>query len=271
MGAAFYQAHMLDPKFSSLGGSFIRVLANLAFIMIPIALGRGEWGQLLLKPGQHRVLWLWGLFGALTVTCFFGALSLIGNGLASFLSASSGVFVAALAPFIARQRTGPAIWIGVLGAVAGLYLLGRTTSLEVSPWGACLALLSGFFAAVAYLLVARTGSRYTPQTVMMTWCVAALSAHFIAFIASGVSFPASPLAWILLVAAGLAASLSMHFTTVAYQNAPAGLVASLSYLAPVLSLGLDAIFFGIRPGPQAGLGALLVVGFGAFLPFLRRT
>jgi S-adenosylmethionine uptake transporter len=57
--------------------------------------------------------------------------------------------------------------------------------------------------------------------------------------------------------------------TRAYQMAPAALVSAVGYLVPVLSLFWGISFFNQLPGPNALLGALLIVLFGVLLPFLR--
>lgn len=268
MGVAFFAAHRLEPAFSSFSGSFIRVLANLAFILLPIS-GAGR--PKLLTPVRHHSLWLWGFFGALTVTSYFAAVALLGSGTSAFLSASSGVFIAALSPLIARQRVSRLNWLAIAGAVSGMFLMSSGAVHGQSSLGVGLALASGLCGALAYLMVARTKSVYATSTLMMTWCLSAIAAHLLIFCFFPVDWPKSLAAWALLGAAGVAASLNQNFTARAFQLAPASLVASLSYLAPVISLLLDSIVFGIRPTATEGLGAALILGFGAMLPMLART
>lgn len=268
MGAAFFAAHRREPAFSSFSGSFIRVLANLVFILLPFS---GAARPQVLPPRRHRSLWLWGFFGALSVTSFFAAIALIGNGPAAFLSASSGVFIAALSPFIARQRVSALNWLAISGSVAGMFVMSAGTLENHSLLGVAAALMSGLSAALAYLMVARTKSAYTTSTIMMTWCLSAMTAHLLIFCFHPVAWPEGLATWGLLIAAGIAASLNQKFTARAFQLAPASLVASLSYLAPVLSLVLDSVFFGMQPTAAEGIGAALILGFGAMLPMLGKV
>ena len=270
VGAAFFKAHLEDPHFSSFSGSFVRVLTNLVLIMILMMFFKYRSSTpLLLPPHQHKSLWAWGLFGALTVTTYFAAIHLIGSGMTAFLGASSGVFIAALSAPVARQRTPPIMWLAIMGSVFGMYLLCNTTNLNSSGLGCGLAIASGFFGAVAYLMIARTRSRYSVPTVMMTWCISALAAHLILFCAVPIAFPTTTKAWIFILIAAVSASMAQQLTTLAFQRSSASFVASLSYLTPVLSLLLDFLAFDLKPKVQTGLGALLIIAFGALIPSLK--
>lgn len=266
-GAAFFAAHQEEPNFSSFGGSLVRVLANLLFISLPFM--RSDC-RLLLSPLRHRALWLWGVFGALTVTTYFAAVALVGSGQTAFFGASSGIFIAALSPMIARQKVTSMNWLAIAGSLFGLYMICPSGKIDGSFLGTALAIASGLCGAVAYLMIARTKSTYATPQIMMTWCLSAMTAHLIIFCFHDVTWPTSPGVWFLLLVAGFSASLSQHFTTYAFQRGPASQIASLSYLAPVLSLILDMILFGFTPTPIAGIGASIIFAFGVVAPVLKR-
>lgn len=267
-GAAFFAAHQEDPSFSSLGGSFVRVIANLVFISLPFIRTNC---RLILSPLRHRALWLWGVFGAMTVTTYFAAVALVGSGQTAFLGASSGIFIAALSPVIARQKVNPMNWLAIIGSIFGLYMMCANGKNDDSFLGTVLAIASGLFGALAYLMIARTKSTYSTSQIMMTWCLSAITAHLLIFCFHNVTWPTRPGVWLLLLLAGLAASLSQHLTTYAFQRAPASQIASLSYLAPVLSLLLDMILFGFVPTATAGIGASIIFAFGVVVPVLKRA
>lgn len=270
MGAAFFKAHLEDPQFSSFSGSFVRVIANILLVLLIIAGGRSG-TKPLLPPKKHPSLWAWGVFGALTVTTYFAAIHLIGSGMTAFLGASSGIFIALLSAPLTRQRTPRIMWLAIAGSVLGLYLLSRSTGFINSWLGSGLAVSSGFFGAVAYLMIARTRSTYSVSTIMMTWCVSALIAHLIVFCFIPIAFPSNIKSWCFILFAAIAASFAQQFTAYAFQRSSPSFVASLSYLTPVVSLGIDIYAFGFTPTPQAGIGAALIVSFGALIPLLQRT
>ncbi|MCB0361771.1 MAG: DMT family transporter, partial [Bdellovibrionales bacterium] len=234
MGAAFFKAHLEDPEFTSFSGSFVRVLASLVLIVSTASTELRF--QFQLSPLQHKSLWAWGFFGALTVTTYFSAINLIGSGTTAFLSASSGLFIAALAPLLAKQKPKPITWVAIFGGILGTYFLSAHSMRQDSLLGTITALLSGLFGAIAYLMIARTREKYRVSTLMMTWSLSALIAHLAIFCFAPPIWPSNQAAWLYLGLAGASASLAMHFTTLAFQKAPAVLVASLSYLAPLLSL-----------------------------------
>ena len=277
MGVSFFMAHQVDPGFSSFSGSFIRVLTNLVFIIfLPFGLrstSRTE-RPVLLSPKRHPSLWLWGTFGALTVTTYFGAVNLVGNGMAALIGASSGVFITALAPILTKQKVDSKNWVAVIGSIAGLILMCQSQTqnprTELYRLGLLLAMTSGLFGALAYLMIARTRTRYSTAAIMTTWCVVSIIAHLILFSCYQTVWPVGLAAWCLLLMAGLAASLAQHFTTYSFQRVPASTVASLSYLAPVLSLAFDVVLFGLKPSYRQELGAGLIVAFGAILPMIKK-
>lgn len=275
MGIAFYTAHTWDPNFSSLGGSFVRVLVNL--LLIFVFMSSNERPELL-SPLRHKALWLWGLFGALTVATFFSSIHLVGSGLASLLCASSGIFIAALAPLLARQRVGWFSWIAIAGSLLGMCLL---TPIDVgSPsllffnssqlTGLFLASLSGLFCGLAYLMIARTGGKYSMTNVMFTWCLASIALHIGIFFFVSIHWPQTPKIWLLLLGAGVIATISQRMMTKAFQIAPAAKVAAISYLGPVLNLVFDSVLFDMNPSLQQKTGALIIVACGVGLPLLSQ-
>ncbi len=267
-GAAFYTAHLFDPLFSSFCGSFIRVLANLFIATALSQIQSRSTNRIPFPSRKHRELWAWGFFGALTVTSYFASVSLIGNGQSAFLGASCGVFIAALSPLMTGYRADSCQWFAIGGSLLGIYFLCAKQPLEGSCIGTSLAIMSGLFAALAYLMISRTRGAYSTATVMSVWCIVALFAHVMVFIFFNVTWPTELRAWVYLGIAGLTASFAQHFTTYAFQRSSPMLMASLSYLTPVFSLALDMIFFGFDPVWQSELGAVLVVAFGALVPLM---
>jgi drug/metabolite transporter (DMT)-like permease len=266
-GAAFFRAVRAEPGVSPLAGILIRVVCNFSCLAWPLL-----WGAPLprLRRWQgNRALWCWGVLGVVATTCYYLALPLVGSGLTMFLNAGSGIFVAALGPWLTGQRTARSHWLGALGSCAGLYLLCLAGGgAPGSALGALLALLSGLFGGLAYLLVARRRAAYGPETVTLHWTFVNLLAYlgFVFFYPP--RWPGLADTWVLFVAAGLAGAASQFFTALSYQKAPASLAACLCYLSPVLGLALDACLFGLRFGPAELVGAATVLAFGVAMPLL---
>ena len=265
MGSLVFQAQVLEPKSSVLVGSFIRSVVNL--IILAILASRVStmdlWGD------RQLALWLRGLFGTLGLMASFISLEAIGLGESSFLRASNGVFVAALSPWLLKQRNGWLTWLAIGGCLVGLALLFQPRFDDVNPFGRAAGLSAGFFAALAYLMIAKAGRDNSPSSVIFYLCLVATLMHpFVLFFTDAV-WPRQLATYTLLIGAALVATVAQFMLTKGYQMAPAALAAAVGYLGPVFALILGVLFFGDHPDQRATLGAGIIVFFGASLPFIR--
>lgn len=268
MNVSVYAISRCEPTLSPTTVSFVRVVINLGVLAIP-ALVAGHPAALF---GDGRPsLWLRGLFGTIALMLSFSSIQRIGPGESSFLTASSGVFVVLLGPWLLSQRNTLATWLAVLGAFGGLFLLFEPRWDGDDFPGRAMALTSGFLSALAYLMVARAGRSNSPESVIFYFCLVGVIVHTAWFAWDGYSIPTMPDVWLLMLVGGLAASGAQHFMTRAYQIAPAALVSAVGYATPVLSLALGVLLFDRLPDHRALLGCALVLGFGVLLPFLTRA
>jgi S-adenosylmethionine uptake transporter len=256
---------LCEPQLPALVVSFVRILINLAILMIPALLSgtvRGLFGDFSLS------LWLRGLFGSVALMLSFVSIQMIGPGESAFLAASSGIFVAMLGPFLLNQKNSPLVWLAILGATVGLALLFEPRWEGDDFVGRALGLATGVLAALAYLMVAKAGRRNSTESVIFYFCLVALVLHLAYFGIYGYRVPASFDVWLLLLGGGASASVAQFYMTRAYQIAPAALVSAVAYLSPVLSLALGVALFSRVPDAQALAGCALVLLFGVMLPFL---
>ncbi|WP_231890942.1 DMT family transporter [Methylomonas koyamae] len=265
MNASVFAVRWFDAALPAGVISFFRILANLLILLLP-ALLRGR-TKALFGDGRPS-LWLRGLFGASALMLSFAAIVRIGPGESAFLTASSGIFVALLGPLVLGQRNSLRAWLAIIGAFSGVSLLFDIDDSH-NLLGQSMALLSGLLSALAYLMVARAGRSNPPQTVIFYFCLVALPLHALYFAVFGAELPQAYPVWGLLLLVGIFGSGAQHFMTRAYQRAPAALVSSIGYLAPVLSLVWAVVLFGQIPAQSALLGAALIAVFGVLLPFLR--
>ena len=267
MNVSVYSIRALDNEIPATLISFVRVVSNLAILLLP-ALFHNQVAQLF---GDKRPsLWWRGVFGSTALMLSFTAITRIGPGESAFLSATSGIFVALLGPFVLGQKNSWLVWLAILGAFAGISLLFKPDGHSVDLVGRAMALLSGFLSALAYLMVARAGRSNSPQSVIFYFCLVAILLHVMYFAVYGYQIPKQPEVWGLLVLTGFLGSGAQHFMTRAYQLSPAASVSAVGYLAPVLSLTWGVVFFAQIPGQNALLGSLLILVFGVLLPFLNK-
>jgi S-adenosylmethionine uptake transporter len=250
-----------DPGFSPIVAMAIRVAANLLLLLLffrPSIEIR--------SPFRQPTLWAWGFFGALTSYCYFGALPLAGAGLTNFLSAGSGVFIGAFAPFFLGRKTTGVQWLGILVSFFAMYLIAAPEGRLGE--GFLLAICSGIFAAFAYLMVAHRSSRESVAVVMSHWTIPnlALCAFFLIF--STPNFPTLPLTWIVLFVAGIMVASAQALLSIAYKSGEAQSIACLSYATPVFGLFFDLLLFGLEISLNAWLGCALILAFGMSLPLI---
>lgn len=265
MANCVYAASRAQPPVDAAMVSFIRLSVNLFFLVIP-ALWVRDLGGLF---GDCRPsLWLRGLFGGVSLILSFCSIQAIGPGESTFLSSSSGIFVATLSPWLLAQKNTRSNWLAILGAVVGMFLLFQPEANATHVSGRLMGLGSGFLAALAYLMIARAGSSNTPRTIVFYFCLVGLMVHGAWFAWQGFQWPLGREGWLWTLAAGAAGSLAQIYLTRAYQLAPAALVSAVGYSAPVMSLGLGILLFDIAPSPTSLAGCLLILASGVALPFI---
>lgn len=276
MGAMVNYAQIREPHGSPLVASFVRLVVNI------LVIAGTAWfaGGLRTLPGDRRPsLWARGFFGALSLIFVMYGIHAIGVGETSFLHASNSIFIAALSPFVLRQANSRLAWVAIAGATIGLWFLAQPRFEDQSPAGRLVALLSGVWAAIAYLMIARAGRSNSSNTVIFYLCAVGLALHLSIFAGNLAGIPApdgsAEIVWPehratygFLVGAGVMASVAQFFLTAAYQSAPAALNAAVSYLTPVLNLGWSVFAFGQHPDGLALAGALMVLVCGVALPVL---
>jgi len=266
MGAFVNAVQLREPEVSSFACSFVRLLVNLGILVVSAGFAR----DLRSLTGDGRVsLWLRGLFGSISLVTSFAAIKAIGIGESSFLHSSNAFFVALLTPWILGQRNPRVAWIAIAGAMLGLFVLLQPRFDDVYPWGRISAVISGLFAALAYLMIARAGTTNSPRAVIFYFCIVGLALHSILFLFVPVSWPQHTASWIQLLGAGIAASVAQVFLTKSWQLAPPALNAAVSYTGPVLSMLVSVALFNNRPDVLGWIGVVIILVCGVWLPFAK--
>ncbi len=265
MGTCVYSIGIIEPSVTSPFVSFARVTMNLIILLLPSLLF-GNFSELI---GDGRPsLWFRGLFGAMTLMFVYGAIKQIGVGESYFIESTSGVFVALLAPWVLSEQNNLFVWVAILGSLFGLFLV-LNPHVGQSREGEMLALLSSFSAAIAYLMVARSGKSNAPKTVIFYFCIVGVVIHVLYFFLFGFSLPSKRESWMLLFFVGIFGSIGQLYMTKAHQLAPAALNAAIAYSKPVFALLLSIVLFSKVPTGQSLIGCFVILLFGIMLPFVR--
>lgn len=262
------------------------------------------WGRVASIPlrGRDRVgLILRGFLGYLAISCYVWSTQHLPPGKAVLLQYSHPVFVAALAPFVLRERPGPLHWPLVLAGFAGLSLaLGvaglRTSDLHdgtpdhawvVGLMGACLS-------GLAYMTVRRIAATEAPVTIVFWFALVMLPASLI-----GTLVPWSPLdaiaGWFGSVVRGAPAAVAVErhglpstalellgcasvvavgligqiTLTEGLARAGAARAVAVTMAGPLFGLAFDLLFFGQLPTAASLAGTTVVVAALVALGLLK--
>lgn len=257
-------AHSLDPHLSPFVTSAFRSGVNLiALILLARFDVKVLWGD------GRRALWVRGVLGGLSLVMYFGALAHLGIGEAAFLSQTSAVWVALLAPYFLGERTGWTVWLAVLCSLVGVALLSQSPGGQSGELaGRGMGLAGGLCAAGAYLSIRKAGSSNRPITIVFYFTLVAAIGSTATSVAIGEHLPRDPRAIACLIGAGITATFAQMLMTEAYRVGRAGPIAAAGAAGPLFSTLLGWWVLGQAPDALAGLGMVLLVLSGIGLPLL---
>lgn len=176
------------------------------------------------------------------------------------------IYVAALAPWVLREKVRGVTWLAILGGFLGVFI-------ALAPSGALSA--TGTFAAMigsacfAAMMLTGRSLRATPDTTLILWQLIA------AILAGSVTVPLvwthpSPLDWGLLALLGIVAMTAHLCITRALKLADAATVAPLHYTLLPWAMLLGWLVFGDVPGPVMLAAAAIIIASGLALAWLAR-
>ncbi len=158
----------------------------------------------------------------------------------------------------------------VLLGFAGVALVLRPTIEQQQLWHGLMGLLSGMFAATAYLQVTALGRAGEPDDrIVFYFSLGSVAAGALTLLWSGLH-ARTPLRGVAqLLAVGVLATVAQWMMTRAYSTGRTLVNASLQYLGIAFSFAYGVLLFDDRVTWLALLGMALIVGAGLFATLLR--
>jgi len=157
----------------------------------------------------------------------------------------------------------------VLLGFAGVALVLRPTIDQQQLWHGLMGLLSGMFAATAYLQVTALGrAGETDDRIVFYFSLGSVGAGALTLLWTGMQ----PHTWAgiaELLAVGVLATVAQWMITRAYSTGRTLVNASLHYLGIAFSFAYGVLLFDDQVTPLALLGMVLIVGAGLFATVLR--
>jgi drug/metabolite transporter (DMT)-like permease len=239
-------------------GSLVRVVCNLC---LAIALAASfDWRRTVSQLVGKRIGWLslFGSLGALTIISYFRTVIAGGVGVANFMLSASGSILVIMAVIFGRAS--PWQVALALASLLGAFLLGYgsrngLTHDKALLWGG----VSALACAAAYWVLSRYLAREAAVSLMFYWSLINLVIHAALWPQSWQLISEASGVWLLLLMSGGLASLGQYFVNQSYQTDDVGTTGLISYLASVMGLAIDWLWFDRTFHPAQVSGGLLIL------------
>ncbi len=233
---------------------FVRNLVHAA-LFVPI-----WWAATDRTLGNKRLLLLRGCLGLCALEAYAWTLAVLPLADAWILQAMNPVFVALLAPWILRERSGGHVWLALVLGFGGAALIVRP-GFHVDWWPGLVGVLGGLASGLAYMTVRLLGRSERPLTVVMAFPVIAgpLSLPF----AIPVWVWPNALEWATLVAAALAAAGGQMLMTIGLKASRAAPATTATYVGFVFASAIGWVAFSEAPTWTTVAGTLAICAGGA--------
>jgi drug/metabolite transporter (DMT)-like permease len=236
----------------------LRSLAAM-LILVPFALKEGL-GTIARAPRPGLQL-ARAFFGTVETACFYWAvttLPLVGV-MTYYLSAP--LYVAAIAPFLLKERLARDQWLAVVLGFAGVMLVLRPSAETLTPPAIVAIIGSMLFAG---LMLSTRQLRGTSGTTLIVWQTTG-ALVFGAVLSPFSWVPPTPRDFALLSLLGVVAMLAHVLVAQAFRIAPASIVAPFNYTLIVWAAVFGWLFFNEWPDQWMMLGAVVIVASGLYL------
>lgn len=230
--------------------------ARFTFHLLVIAIVLRAWGVRL--PWWPRAPGLQVLRSLLLAACnllFAMALVHVRLADATAIGFAGPVMTVALAAVWLRERVGWRRWTGVAVGLAGVLMILRPGLGVVHP-AASLVLASAGIFAVYQILTRRLAGVDPPSTTIFQTGLWATLATSLAMPFVWVSPDAT--GWLLLVTLGVLGGFGHFLLVLAFDRAPASLIAPMAYAQLVLAVLFGVVLFGEFPDWATVAGALVI-------------
>jgi drug/metabolite transporter (DMT)-like permease len=218
----------------------------------------------------HRplILIVRGVTGFLALSLYFFAISKIPLATAVMLNYTSPLFVALLAPFVLKENFNLKIFLIIILGFAGVILIVKPHP-HTDLFGALMGLISGVFAACAYLSIGVLRKEHSSLTIVFYffWVSTLLSIPL-----TWTSFKIPTFhEWIYLAGTGIFATAAQILMTRAYRLGETATTSAYSSSIVIFSLILGMIIWKEIPTLVSIVGGILVVISVVLISQIERT
>ena len=176
-----------------------------------------------------------------------------------------------LTPLMVALLAGPILgeWVGwrrlsaILVGFCGILVVVRPGMTQFQP--AMLFSLASMASYALFMISTRYLSSYDPPMVTLFYSLFAGTFLLAPVALSGWVWPATPLAWVLMVAVGCFGGIGHYLFILANRSAPASTIAPFVYVQLLSMASLGYLVFGDVPDPWTLGGASIIIASGVYL------
>ncbi len=277
LASLFFATMGVCIKFASVHFNSFEIVCyrGVVGVFFLVGLARAQGVSLATRvPSMH--LWR-SIVGTISLTAWFYAIAVLPLATAMTLNYMSSVWIATflLGGALLLQKQGTAVraqgplFVTVLAGFAGVAMLLRPTFSGDQAMGSLVGLMSGLFAALAYLQVAALARAGEPESrTVFYFSLGAVVVGAVGMLFTGASAWHWPSAlWLLPI--GVLAALGQLCMTRAYSSGATLLVANLQYAGIVFAALYSLVIFGDQLPLIGWLGMALIVASGITATVLR--
>jgi drug/metabolite transporter (DMT)-like permease len=252
-------AKYLSPRYSPWQLTWCRFFVHLA-VLLPIVLVKFDRREL--WPRKPLLQIARGAFLTSATALFFASIARIPIADALALLFCYPFLVALLSPWLLGERFGARVWIAVVVGLLGIFVILRP-GFAAFDWGSILAIAAG--AAYSLYFIATRKLSGTAHPLVTLAYTAVFGA--VALSAAAPAFWVPPRAADLpfMAGIGLAAALGHYLLILAFERAPASVLAPLGYSEMVMAVLIGYLGFGDLPDRWTWVGIGIVVASGTYV------
>ncbi len=230
---------------------FFRSIGTLCFTL-PLLIFR----KVPLFGNQKKWLIVRGVFGVISLTCFFQSLHYLPLGTAVSLRYIAPIFAAVFAFIFLKEKIKPIQWLLFLIAFVGVLII-KGFGVELNYIGLVFVLFSALFLGLIFVVIRKLGATEHPLVIINYFMV-------MAFVFGGLmSIPywrtPTIIELFLFLSIGILGYIGQLYMTKAFQVQETNIIAPIKYLEVVITILIGAFWFNEVYNLWTLLGIFLIL------------
>ncbi|MDV7186948.1 DMT family transporter [Lutibacter sp. TH_r2] len=241
---------------------FFRSIGTL-FFTIPLIIKN----KVKLFGNNKKLLFIRGVSGVISLTCFFESLNYLSVGTAVSIRYTSPIFAAIFALILLKEKVKPIQWFLFLLAFTGVIII-KGFGGDVNSIGLFLIILSAVFLGLIFVIIRKIKNTEHHLIIINYFMM-------MAFLFGGIMSinnwkTPNQIEWLLLLSLGVFGYVGQVYMTKALQSHETNVIAPLKYLEVVFMIIIGTFWFGEIYNLWTLLGIFLILTGLVYNIYLKR-